>query len=644
MKFLKLYMDNFFRTHKVEVGLSKQGIINVVGINKDTGMSNETGKSTIFEAICWCLYGRYASGGARAGDEIINPLYKDEGCLVRLEVEKNGQQFIFERTKNYKIDKSKDPQSILYIKCNGDDVETENFILTGKSIAAGTKRVSDIIGMDYDTYTRAHYLPQSGVVPFGQMTDGELKQYFISKLLQVEWTETALSKAKDEGKLIEGKRIGTKEAIELNKKDLEALQEQLSDYTNRRDNHERENKTKRRRLEEELRAVSDRRDALKVEIQNVKQKLDSFVGSFGKATLLRKKADEKEAEAHAKKRELTKIANEITALDSKTRELLQWMDSLVPENEVCEYCGNKATKESLDKLIGDKQLLISKYDKEKLGLKNQVARLEDEHMQMMFSLEKDMQYVIALEKKEKEQTLEIERLKSFLQYKTTESLDEQIQSIKYQINEIDKEKNPYNEIVENATNSIEETSNDISEAEEELVRLERQFKLTSFWERGFSREGIQSFILDSVTPQINSGISYYLKYLSEGRIKAWFETVTKLKSGEYREKFGLKIKNMDGGEGYQSLSGGAQRRVDLCCALALSDFKRSLTKEPLEFLVLDETCNNMDSYWEDKFLQMIKENYSNYSTFVISHKQLPKHLFDHEIRLVKEKGITKLED
>jgi DNA repair exonuclease SbcCD ATPase subunit len=207
-----------------------------------------------------------------------------------------------------------------------------------------------------------------------------------------------------------------------------------------------------------------------------------------------------------------------------------------------------------------------------------------------------------------------------------------------------KEKNPYLELIKENAEKIETTTNKIAEFNTTNARLSTELLDVEFWIKAFSTQGIQSYVLDSVTHQLNRLIASYLMELSDGRISARFETVTLLKSGEWKEKFKLEIRNMDGGKSYTSLSGGAKRRVDVAVALAVSEYKRSHTLKELEFLVLDEATSGMDSYWTERFVSLLKDRLTNSAKYFITHQSVDSSLFDDTIVVVKKNGESFLEE
>ena len=81
--FKKLIIENFLSFGHSELDLAQQGYVTVHGKNNnidDFAQSNGSGKSSIFDALMWCLTGDTVRGNIK---NICNILVND-GCYVKL--------------------------------------------------------------------------------------------------------------------------------------------------------------------------------------------------------------------------------------------------------------------------------------------------------------------------------------------------------------------------------------------------------------------------------------------------------------------------------------------------------------------------------------------------------------------------------
>lgn len=101
MIFKQVKIHNFLAVGEAKVELNNLGFVKVVGINNtDNSKSNGAGKSTILNAIHWCLCGETAEGETDVKNKFI-----DAGeCSVETEfIADNGKEYSIERTKGKSI-------------------------------------------------------------------------------------------------------------------------------------------------------------------------------------------------------------------------------------------------------------------------------------------------------------------------------------------------------------------------------------------------------------------------------------------------------------------------------------------------------------------------------------------------------------
>lgn len=112
--FKHIKIENFLSLGECELKLDNRGFTLVRGVNNnkdDMAKSNGSGKSSIFEAIAWCLTGETIRGIK----DVVN-MFNPGGCLVELDFDVDGQ--------NYKLIRSKDHKTLktdLKIFVNNED-------------------------------------------------------------------------------------------------------------------------------------------------------------------------------------------------------------------------------------------------------------------------------------------------------------------------------------------------------------------------------------------------------------------------------------------------------------------------------------------------------------------------------------------
>ena len=131
-----IHIENFMSFKSADLSLNDRGFVTVVGRNDsvcDNSVSNGSGKSSLWEALLWCLTGDTVRG---AKDVVNNK--SNEGALVELKFVLNGKHYRVIRSKEHSIYKTN-----LKIFVDEKDV-------SGKGIRDSEKILSNLMS-DVDT-------------------------------------------------------------------------------------------------------------------------------------------------------------------------------------------------------------------------------------------------------------------------------------------------------------------------------------------------------------------------------------------------------------------------------------------------------------------------------------------------------------
>ena len=168
MRLVDIEIANFLSFGPAQtVALADLGLVALVGRNKDSAgaTSNGAGKSTIPEAIYWCLFGDTLRG--YKGDEVINNR-TGRDCRVVLRVEDGGHSYRIIRTRGTKGSKR---ASDLLVEVDGAAAEESS-----GGVTTDTQAIIDtIVGMDKRTFAQVVLLSH-GSRPISELTDSEQKR------------------------------------------------------------------------------------------------------------------------------------------------------------------------------------------------------------------------------------------------------------------------------------------------------------------------------------------------------------------------------------------------------------------------------------------------------------------------------------
>ena len=137
VQFKKVTIEGFQSIGKVvTLELDSQGFVSVKGINEyeKKALSNGSGKSTIFEAINWCLFGKTSSGVSD-----VKNLYYSNGCVVTVTFILDGVPYKISRSLGHKTYKNQ-----VQFLCHDNDWSCRNKTDTDKRIRSTLPFSQDI--------------------------------------------------------------------------------------------------------------------------------------------------------------------------------------------------------------------------------------------------------------------------------------------------------------------------------------------------------------------------------------------------------------------------------------------------------------------------------------------------------------------
>lgn len=185
-------------------------------------------------------------------------------------------------------------------------------------------------------------------------------------------------------------------------------------------------------------------------------------------------------------------------------------------------------------------------------------------------------------------------------------------------------------------------------SEKSLLNAE-EIRACDFWRHGFSKQGIQSLVLDEIAGAFNDHRHRIFPALTRGLIDVQFSTLSQTQIGEVREKTEFIVHYGGTRIPYESLSGGQRRRVDLGVMLTLA-----LTISHLNgihgifgLMVFDEVFDFLDSDGAEALYDCLESLVASEdipSVYVVTQDSDMQSLFD-QVLLVRqdEEGISHLE-
>lgn len=640
MRFVKLTLQNFLSIRKIELDLHDRGLMLIQGKNMDSeGFdSNGAGKSSVIDGLSWVLYGETVRG--YTGDDIVN-LKVGKNCLGHIDlVDDNGDNY---RISRYR--KHKDQKNSVLIFCNGEKKEFN-------SEKESTRFISELLQMDYFTFVST-ILYSSKSFKFTSSTDAEMKRAFDVMLdLDVLNKCLDIAKMKQKGLLeqisgLESDSHKVEDDLDSSKKKLEQVKAQEQEYLQDYATKLKETESQIKDIDDEIKNVEGQdgsTEDLEGLLAEVDEELASFKSVQSKINTLEVESSKIASEIRVSQKSCNSMLSEIEGLDRKLAD----KGKLVGSN--CPVCGSKVTKDSLGEVskeiekakkeissnISNTQKGIDALNKSKLQKEGEIEKLQ-KSLKDLDKIEKKQGYIqgqiskVLAENKQRQVLI-----KALIKNKETleKSLKQQKDS-----------KDIYKPMIKTLEKEIKEAEVKLSEISKKIKDKQKERIEVSYWIDAFGNSGIKSQLLNDVTPFLNQRANYYLQKLTSGSVEIIFSTQTKLKDGEYRDKFSIVVENKYGGSKYKGNSGGEQRRVDVAVNMALQDLISSRSNKKINIVWYDEVFDTLDETGCERVIEILQENINSKSSiFVTTHNSILKAYFDNSITMVKKGGFSYLEE
>jgi DNA repair exonuclease SbcCD ATPase subunit len=597
--------------------------------------SNGAGKSAVFEALCWGLYGQTIRNVGKG--DVVNRLVGRD-CVVDVQFEDDqGELCRVVRYRNH----TKYQNSLLFYK--GDEELTLSEVKDTQDV------INSVLGMNWLVFSTAVVFGEKAQ-RFAEARDSEKKQVFDEILM--------LQKYQDAQKQV--------------REDLRRLNEEFSSA-----------QTKRQVAEEGVRAVSGVLDQWSAELENLKNKkleMDEYLNRLRDE--IRQLASEQERKKEESKHERTKyeelsqkgkaIFSELQTVEREKQSALKDITSRLVEERTllattaaairdlqlkkrnvlkmevgatCPTCGQSITPVSLEQVSLHFDTEITTLQAQEKLLDSEVRALTEKESTISNSYAQKVAHLI-------QQKTVVEGELDTLVRKCT-SLDLEVQELMNRISSremeiansekmLEEKSDTIRRSIERELEKIRTYENTIREVDTQLGSIAQEMECLKFWESGFGNQGIKSFLLDEIVPQLNARVGFYANALMDEEIIIEFDTESTLKSGDVRDKFDVRIIKSGEKIDYSSCSSGEKRRIDVAILLALQSLVYERGASNSNLIILDEVFDSLDRTGIERVSSLLMEEATDKLVYVISHVSEFRDYFSRELFVSKKNGFSTL--
>lgn len=583
-------------------------VLNRPGINVIQG-KNGSGKTTIFSALTWCLFGQTLKGKSNVEpwEDVVTQNFK--GTRVEVALRVGNDLYVISRNKGYTAKQWgwKNNSGLFLTKNkiiqnqfrNKDDVQEE---------------VVKILGMSFTLFKNS--------ISFGQnltrllQEAGPKQKEIFDEAFEVMFINKARVKAVKFQKEQDGEYLKLKTEHDL-------LTEKLDNYENQIQSKEETQKEREQTKSQIIAEISknnvDRSTA--ITRQGIISAKRSKRESYKRKVERLKELEDREFRIDFAREQDRSTLN---AIIQEFRDIRMGLSKI---NPTCNTCGQEIKIEGRAKYktlqISRLKLLAldrSVYSKKIFNAELKLAEIQRSKSKLVKFKDKLKRIETLLDSKENS-------TRPIHEYKATRlELRKRLKELKVKIS-ADLEE----------ANQLNFKRNKLLERElfllPQLKQLEKGIKLHNWLINDpLSNKGLKTFIFNSMLGLINKRLRYYGRYL--GYV---IEFHIDMESGN--KNFKATVQSGNKIRPYNDLSGGQKQLVDICLAFSIHDVVTETKK--VNILLMDEIFESLDIDNVELVSELISVKSQGISTHLISHQQsLNFSRVANTLQLEIRKGIT----
>jgi DNA repair exonuclease SbcCD ATPase subunit len=592
--FKSIFIKNFLSIGEKSLSLDfSKGINLITGENLDNGTRNGVGKSSLIEAIYWCLFGNTIRD--IKNDKIIHNKTKKD-CEVSLILNVTNSD---KSVTCYNIKRFLAPSKI-QIYCEDKDI-------TLSTIPNNDDYIKNLLGASEELFNNAVIMTANNTLPF--MAQKKIdKRKFLEGVFNLNVFNDMLLKTRSDYNEIKKENDIKCNDFVNQQRNLEIFEKQSKIYQEQKQN--------------KIKNFNSFIDKIKNDIKEL-EKQDINISDILKQI---KKTQEKLLQANTllneKEEEIVKLNNQHTEIKVNLEQLQKEKNNLLKKQEICPVC-NRAYSDSEIEIVKDKILKIEEKFK----------KLSENKLKIYSNLQKQSNKKIEIKNIISQINLKIKELEQLKN--VTEAKDEKIKELNIKIKEYKKIISDLKEEKDPSEDEIRKINQNIKEIDDALKSIKMQLSILESVKFVLSEEGVKTFIIKKMLNVLNEKLNYYLKNLDA--------PCTCI----FNEQFEETIKNLEGKEcSYFNFSGGERKRIDISILFMFQDILRFYSGTFFSLSMYDELFDSaIDESGIQKIIEILKNrvDLNEESIYIVSHnKSSIKNNFDNVVFLQKNKNQTEM--
>jgi DNA repair exonuclease SbcCD ATPase subunit len=616
-------------------GVSGRGLVLVLGENLDEPRmnSNGSGKSSLFDALDWTLFGVIPKGDHV--DSVINDEAKAVKGRVALWDEDRNLGVMVERLK----ERGKATQLQFWV---GDQAQA------ALDLTETQRLLENELGLDREVFHATVFYGQADTFHFAEATEArrmELLSRILPELAVIDgWSERAKAAAKTVTE-----EMGALESSigQLTARIMEH-QASAADAVARHAQWEQAREAKllaKQQRGEELNAQRGHNLTLLAGEEAARNAL-----AQAEAAVVRPVADVSglDAQIQNEQRGLQGWIAQEGIIQGQAKAIQAALTKMqVQKAGTCSQCGQPVTAEHLAREVSRFQQELTNLG---FPLGDMQAKVKAAHATiatLQTQRRQEVERADALHREQQTQLANLRRqVESFAQIRAmVTAQDRELATLRQDWLSIKGEQNPWAVAAGDTQQKIAALDAQRDGAKLALNGKALQQRYVDFWVDAFANKGLKNYILDHRLGEMTDAANHWVKLLTGGTIWVRFET-QKMGRSTKRLSNDINIRvfryNTNGTiteRNYKSWSGGEKRRVSWAIDFGLSRLVAARARKRWDALVLDEVFKHVDAKGGEAVVEMLgylKRERS--SIFVVEHDSDFQAHFEQRVTIRKQNG------
>lgn len=606
LEFQSLELDNFkCFTKPVTLDLADRqiGLHFVKGVNKVEPLlgSNGSGKTSLWDAVCWCLYGKTPDG---LKNPDVKPWTGSGKTIVTVKLLRDGKDYHVTRT----IGRNR-------LTLNEEDV--------------GQEQIDNDL-MTFAVFTNTILLGQ-GQPLFFDLRPQEKMQLFTDTLDLDRWDARSKIASAEVAKLT-SREIQTEAT-------LNAANRLITEYTDGVVDAKKRSKVWEKERSERVDIVETEITELKVTVEKLETKRAKVKASYESRQTKHKAAvDARVKVEKALERARYRRDREIRDVASASREMNKVKDQIetLKQTDACPMCGQEIKPKDLKKHLKElrsrrdelTEVIVqdsgSKLVKQLRKRKRTVARREKIVLELEITQE-DHDKMDQLNAKYAEAAAKLQELERTFEYWNDEG-------------------NPHREQLQDLKARLQNQKENSSGLEDKLQRLRRRMDRARFWVTGFKE--CRLYAIEEVLDELRLVSNAICPELG---LEGWeldYSIEKETKVGNIRRGLTVMIKapTSDNAVRWETYSGGERQRLRLAGALALSEALLNHAGIETDWEILDEPTQHVSPEGIKDMCDTLPDRAKRLDrrTFYTDHQAVESSHFASVITVTRTRKGTKI--